>query len=80
MQANKKNVSRRNFIRNTSLVAGGFIIVPRHVLGRGFIAPSDKLNIAAIGVGGKADVNIHLPGIKAQKISLRFVMLTIGWQ
>ncbi len=60
MQANKKNVSRRNFIRNTSLVAGGFFIVPRHVLGRGFIPPSDKLNIAAIGVGGKGDVNIDL--------------------
>jgi predicted dehydrogenase len=50
---NKKGVSRRNFIRNTSIVAGGFIIVPRHVLGRGFIAPSDKLNIAGIGIGGK---------------------------
>jgi len=29
------------------------MILPRHVLGRGFIAPSDKLNIAGIGVGGK---------------------------
>lgn len=27
--------------------------MPRHVLGRGFIAPSDKLNIAGIGAGGK---------------------------
>ena len=60
MQANKKNLSRRNFIRNTSLVAGGFFIVPRHVLGRGFIPPSDKLNIAAIGVGGKGDFNIDM--------------------
>ncbi len=34
------------------------MIVPRHVLGRGFTAPSDKLNIAAIGVGGKGRVNI----------------------
>lgn len=45
--------SRRNFIRNTSLAAAGFFIVPRHVLGRGYIAPSDKLNIAGIGAGGK---------------------------
>ena len=61
MQADKnKNISRRNFIRNTSVVAGGFFIVPRHVLGRGFIPPSDKLNIAAVGVGGKGDVNINL--------------------
>ena len=45
--------SRRNFLRNSSLAAAGFVIVPRHVLGRGFVAPSDKLNIAAIGAGGK---------------------------
>lgn len=46
-------LSRRNFIRNTALAGAGFFIVPRHVLGRGFIAPSDKLNIAGIGAGGK---------------------------
>src|SRR6266700_1001438 len=49
------NDSRRKFIRNTSLAAAGYFIVPRHVLGRGFIAPSDKLNIAAIGAGGKGE-------------------------
>jgi len=53
-----KNSSRRSFIKNTSLAAGSFFIVPRHVLGRGFIAPSDKLNIAGIGAGGKAEVNL----------------------
>lgn len=46
---------RRDFIKNTSLAATGFFIVPRHVLGRGFVAPSDKLNIAGIGVGGKGE-------------------------
>lgn len=45
--------SRREFIRNASLAAAGFYIVPRHVLGRGFIAPSDKLLIAGVGAGGK---------------------------
>src|ERR1700730_9901587 len=53
-----KNFSRRQFIRDTSIVAGSFFIVPRHVLGRGFIPPSDKLNIAGIGCGGKAEVNL----------------------
>jgi predicted dehydrogenase len=48
-----KPSSRREFLKNTSLAAAGFFIVPRHVLGRGFVAPSDKLNIAGIGVGGK---------------------------
>ncbi len=45
--------------RRESLKAiGAFSIVPRFVLGRGYIPPSDKLNIAAIGVGGKGAVNI----------------------
>ncbi|MEM7369109.1 MAG: Gfo/Idh/MocA family oxidoreductase [Bacteroidota bacterium] len=49
----KKNNSRREFIKNTAAAGAGFMIVPRHVLGRGFIPPSDKLNLAAIGAGGK---------------------------
>ncbi len=49
----KAGLSRRKFIRNASLASAGFFIVPRHVLGRGYISPSDKLNIAGIGVGGK---------------------------
>jgi len=40
------------------LAAGTFYIVPRHVLGKGFIAPSDKLNLAAIGAGGKGGSDI----------------------
>ncbi len=47
--------SRRKFIKNGAIAATGFFIVPRHVLGRGYIAPSDKLNIAGIGVGGKGE-------------------------
>src|SRR6476660_1419540 len=50
-----KKISRRNFIKNASLAGAGFFIVPRHVLGRGFIAPSDKLNVAGIGAGGKGE-------------------------
>ena len=50
--------SRRHFIRNTSVAAAGFFIVPRHVLGRGFVAPSDKLNIAGIGAGGKGQSDL----------------------
>ena len=50
--------NRRKFIRNSSLAAAGFFIVPRHVIGRGHIAPSDKLNIAGIGVGGKGTSDI----------------------
>lgn len=51
--------SRRAFLQTGALAAAGFFIVPRHVLGgKGFVAPSDKLNIAAVGCGGKADFNI----------------------
>jgi predicted dehydrogenase len=56
---NKPGHSRRDFVRNTSLAAAGFFIVPRHVLGRGYIAPSDKLNIAGIGVGGKGKSDLQ---------------------
>src|SRR4249919_123857 len=59
MKKNKRsNRSRREFIRNSSIAAAGFFIVPRHVLGRGFVAPSDKLNIAGIGVGGKGQSDL----------------------
>ena len=45
-------MKRRNFL-NTSLAMAGIMVIPRHVLGgNGFIAPSDRLNKAIIGVGG----------------------------
>ena len=48
------NPSRRQFLQTGALAtAGSFFIVPRHVLGKGFIAPSDKLNIASVGAAGK---------------------------
>src|SRR5690606_8544200 len=51
-QMKKNSASRRNFLKNTALAGAGVMIVPRHVLGRGFVAPSDKLNVAGIGAGG----------------------------
>lgn len=45
--------SRRDFLRKSALTLGAFAIVPRHVLGGpGFLAPSDQLTKAIIGVGG----------------------------
>nr|PZN57294.1 MAG: oxidoreductase [Bacteroidota bacterium] len=58
MKEQKKSsaLSRRDFIRNASLAATAFTIVPRFVLGgNGFVAPSDTLYIAGIGVGGKGE-------------------------
>src|SRR5438552_4967298 len=54
----EKNFSRRKFIKDASLITAGFFIVPRHVLGRGFNPPSDKLNIAGIGAGGKGESDL----------------------
>src|SRR5689334_2180279 len=64
---NLKDSSRRNFIKNASLAAASFYIVPRHVLGKGYVAPSDKLNVAAIGAGGKGadDINHFFASGKA---------------
>jgi len=54
----KAGVSRRKFLTGTAAGAAGFLIVPRHVLGRGFVAPSDTLNIAGVGVGGMGRGNL----------------------
>src|SRR5512135_2014060 len=50
---------RRTFLASAAAVTAGFTIVPRHVLGgQGVTAPSDKLNIAAVGVGGMGKNNV----------------------
>ncbi|HUR09769.1 MAG TPA: Gfo/Idh/MocA family oxidoreductase [Flavitalea sp.] len=49
---NKQQNSRRKFIRNVFGTVAAFTIVPRHVLGRGYIPPSDQLTKGVIGVGG----------------------------
>jgi predicted dehydrogenase len=42
------SVSRRTFM-STAAAAAGITIVPRHVLGAGFQAPSDTVNVAVVG-------------------------------
>ena len=52
-------MTRREFVGAASAVAA-FAIVPRHVLGGpGKTPPSDKLNIAGIGVGGMGAVDLY---------------------
>ena len=55
------STSRRDFIKSSAMAAAGFMIVPRYVLGGpGYVAPSDRLRIAGIGVGGKGKGDIEM--------------------
>ncbi len=52
-------ISRRDFVRGAA-AAAAFTIVPRHVLGGpGHTPPSEKLNIAVIGAGGRGSDDIR---------------------
>ena len=55
--AESQGVSRRDFVTRTAAAGAGLVIVPRHVLGRGFQAPSDTVNIATVGVSGMGSSN-----------------------
>ena len=54
----KKEISRRKFLADGTAGAAAFMIVPRHVLGRGLTPPSDMLNIAGVGIGGMGRANL----------------------
>ena len=59
MKENSKNITRRSFIGKTSAVAAGLTILPSSVIsGLGKRAPSDKLNIAVVGIGGMGNSNL----------------------
>ena len=63
----KSGISRREFLGNTAKAAAVFTIVPSHVVsGLGYKAPSDKLNIAGIGIGGMGSAN--LGNLKSENI------------
>ncbi|OUU48088.1 MAG: oxidoreductase [Flavobacteriaceae bacterium TMED68] len=67
MKPNKKNSSRRSFIK-TGIAASSIMIVPRNVLGgKGYISPSDQLNIAAIGSGGKGASDISNASVRGRE-------------
>ncbi|MCK4465938.1 MAG: Gfo/Idh/MocA family oxidoreductase [Bacteroidales bacterium] len=58
-------VNRRNFLKLSLTSVAAFTIVPRHVLGgNGFLAPSDQLTKAVIGVGGMGRGHIKYEGAR----------------
>lgn len=61
-------MSRRKFLKTGAVAAAGFTVVPSSVLGQRFgkVSPSDKLNIAGVGVGGRGFA--VLKGLESQNI------------
>ena len=67
------DTSRRDFIKQSAIVAAGFMILPRHVLGgKGYVAPSDRLLIAGVGAGGKGESDI-MSFFKSGKADIAFL-------
>ena len=56
-----EKISRRDFLRKSAVGLAGLTVVPSAVLGKaaGHTAPSDKLNIAAVGIGGMGAANLQ---------------------
>jgi predicted dehydrogenase len=55
----KSTPTRREFLKTGTVAAASFMIVPRFVLGgKGYTAPSDMLQVASVGCGGKGESDI----------------------
>lgn len=67
MSSSSRN-NRRKFLQTSALAAAGFFIVPRHVLGKGYIPPSDQLTKGIIGVGGMGRGHIPYAGTRVVAI------------
>mgnify|MGYP002516661807 CR=1 FL=1 len=55
------NISRRQFLKTGAAALAGITIAPSTILGKKFgkRSPSDKLNIAVVGIGGMGHANIN---------------------
>jgi predicted dehydrogenase len=55
-----RQITRRQWLGGALAAGASFTIVPRHVLGGPkFVAPSEKVNIAVVGVGGQGRDNVR---------------------
>ncbi len=64
MNSNPTN-SRREFLKKSASALAGFTIVPRFVLGgKGYLAPSDQLTKAVIGVGSMGRGHFEYAGTR----------------
>src|SRR4030095_11729768 len=63
MKSNKGALTRRDFLRATSTAVAAVSVVPAHVIAaNGQTSPNEKLNIAAIGIGGMGAGDIDAVG------------------
>ncbi len=59
-KTNNPAISRRNFLEKASVSAASLTLIPGYVMGgKGHTPPSDKLNIAGVGVGGAGGNNVR---------------------
>ena len=66
LSSSSRSMDRRRFLATTAM-ASAITILPRHVLGgAGQTPPSEKVNIAGIGVGGMGGANLQ--ALKSQNI------------
>jgi predicted dehydrogenase len=63
-------ISRRDFVTQAAATTAAVTIVPRHVLGKGQTPPSDRLNIAGVGVGGMGRTNLLNLGVDNNIVAL----------
>ncbi|MDP4223651.1 MAG: hypothetical protein Q8868_10090 [Bacteroidota bacterium] len=62
--------SRRQYVETIGAAAAAFTIVPRYVMpGNGVMQPSDTMNIAGIGVGGRENRTPDLPVVALSHLS-----------
>jgi predicted dehydrogenase len=73
MKTKQTTISRRHFVASTAVAGAAFTILPSRLLG-GPDAPSNKLNIAVIGAGGRGRDDIE--GVKSQNIA---VLCDVDW-
>jgi predicted dehydrogenase len=62
------DLSRRDLFSRSAAATAAFTVVPRRVLGAGYTAPSDRLVVAGVGVGGMG--KNYLKGVNSENIAV----------
>ena len=76
MKEDKRTFTRRSFVGTTGAAIAGLTILPSNVVsGLGHRAPSDKLNIAGIGIGGVGATNLRNVASSENIVALQFIFL-----